>query len=48
LPAGRSAAGLPLAIQLIGRRWDEATLFDVAFQCEKILQFEPLLPERVG
>jgi aspartyl-tRNA(Asn)/glutamyl-tRNA(Gln) amidotransferase subunit A len=44
LPAGRSADGLPLAIQLIGQRWDEATLFELAHQCETILQFTPTLP----
>jgi Asp-tRNA(Asn)/Glu-tRNA(Gln) amidotransferase A subunit family amidase len=34
LPIGRSAAGLPVAVQLVGRSGDEATLFRLASQLE--------------
>jgi aspartyl-tRNA(Asn)/glutamyl-tRNA(Gln) amidotransferase subunit A len=44
LPAGRSADGLPLAIQLIGPRFGEARLFEVAIHCEKALGFDFALP----
>ncbi|RJS27250.1 amidase [Corallococcus sp. H22C18031201] len=30
LPVGRTQAGLPLGAQLVGRRWDDAALLDVA------------------
>jgi aspartyl-tRNA(Asn)/glutamyl-tRNA(Gln) amidotransferase subunit A len=33
-PAGRSAEGLPLAVQLVGRPWDEGRLLAVAAWCE--------------
>lgn len=33
LPAGIEG-GLPVGVQLIGRRWDEATLLDVSAQVE--------------
>jgi Asp-tRNA(Asn)/Glu-tRNA(Gln) amidotransferase A subunit family amidase len=36
-PIGLSPEGLPLAIQLIGRAHDEATLFAVAEWCERQL-----------
>ena len=35
LPLGRRAEGLPLAVQLVGRYGDEATLFRLASQLEK-------------
>ncbi|SDG67498.1 amidase [Lentzea fradiae] len=35
VPAGRSAAGLPLAVQLVGRRHDECTLLSVSAQLER-------------
>jgi len=34
LPLGQSASGLPLAVQLVGRHGDEATLFRLAAQLE--------------
>jgi Asp-tRNA(Asn)/Glu-tRNA(Gln) amidotransferase A subunit family amidase len=37
VPAGRAADGLPLSIQLIGRAWDEATVFAAAAWCESRL-----------
>ncbi len=35
LPSGRSVAGLPLGLQLIGKPWDEARLFLVAAVAER-------------
>jgi Asp-tRNA(Asn)/Glu-tRNA(Gln) amidotransferase A subunit family amidase len=40
LPAGWTADGLPLAIQLVGRPWGEAELLAVAAWCEERLAFE--------
>jgi aspartyl-tRNA(Asn)/glutamyl-tRNA(Gln) amidotransferase subunit A len=36
LPAGLSAEGLPLGLQLLGRDWDEATLFRIAATYEAL------------
>jgi amidase len=36
LPVGRSAEELPLAVQLVGRYGDEATLFRLAAQLEAV------------
>jgi Asp-tRNA(Asn)/Glu-tRNA(Gln) amidotransferase A subunit family amidase len=36
-PSGRSSDGLPLAIQLVGRPWDEIELLSVAAWCEDAL-----------
>jgi aspartyl-tRNA(Asn)/glutamyl-tRNA(Gln) amidotransferase subunit A len=46
LPAGRDGGGLPLAIQLIGPRWEEASLLRAAAWCEQVLAYEPILPPR--
>jgi aspartyl-tRNA(Asn)/glutamyl-tRNA(Gln) amidotransferase subunit A len=35
VPAGLSAEGLPLALQLIGRPFDEETLFSLASAIER-------------
>jgi aspartyl-tRNA(Asn)/glutamyl-tRNA(Gln) amidotransferase subunit A len=35
VPAGRDAGGLPLGLQLIGRAFDEETLFSVGEVIEK-------------
>jgi amidase len=35
LPLGRSADGLPIAVQLVARHGDEATMFQLAGQLEK-------------
>ncbi|MEE2752909.1 MAG: amidase [Candidatus Latescibacterota bacterium] len=45
LPVGLSSNGLPIAIQLIGRAWDEATLLGIAKWCESVIDFsdEPAL-----
>lgn len=39
VPAGVNADGLPLGLQLVGKAWDEATLFRVADVVEKAAQF---------
>jgi aspartyl-tRNA(Asn)/glutamyl-tRNA(Gln) amidotransferase subunit A len=44
LPAGWSAEGLPLAIQLVGRPWHEAELLAAAAWCEQALALEPREP----
>jgi aspartyl-tRNA(Asn)/glutamyl-tRNA(Gln) amidotransferase subunit A len=43
-PAGLSPEGLPLAIQLVGRPFDEARLLAVAAWCEHALAVPPLMP----
>jgi aspartyl-tRNA(Asn)/glutamyl-tRNA(Gln) amidotransferase subunit A len=40
IPAGWSAEGLPLALQLVGRPWGEAELFAAAAWCEETLAFD--------
>ncbi len=40
LPSGRTADGLPLAVQLIGRHDDEATLLAAAAWCEAALKVD--------
>ena len=35
VPAGKGAAGLPLSVQIVGRPWDEATVFRVGREVEK-------------
>jgi aspartyl-tRNA(Asn)/glutamyl-tRNA(Gln) amidotransferase subunit A len=47
LPAVWSADGLPLAIQLVGRPWDEAELLAAATWCEDVLRFERREPSAV-
>jgi aspartyl-tRNA(Asn)/glutamyl-tRNA(Gln) amidotransferase subunit A len=39
-PAGRSPDGLPLAVQLVGRAWQEAGLLAAAAWCEQALAVE--------
>ncbi|MFO1038926.1 MAG: Asp-tRNA(Asn)/Glu-tRNA(Gln) amidotransferase subunit GatA [Geminicoccaceae bacterium] len=42
VPAGLSAEGLPLGLQIIGRAWDEATVFQVAKAVEDAASFATL------
>jgi Asp-tRNA(Asn)/Glu-tRNA(Gln) amidotransferase A subunit family amidase len=44
LPAGWTREGLPLAIQLVGRRWGEAELLAAAAWCEERLAVERRWP----
>lgn len=39
-PAGKCEHGMPLAIQLVGRHWEESSLFAVAAWCERALAVE--------
>ncbi|MGB0720343.1 MAG: Asp-tRNA(Asn)/Glu-tRNA(Gln) amidotransferase subunit GatA [Bdellovibrionales bacterium] len=39
VPAGLDAKGLPLGLQIIGRRWDEETVFATAAALEKAVGF---------
>jgi aspartyl-tRNA(Asn)/glutamyl-tRNA(Gln) amidotransferase subunit A len=48
VPAGLSAEGLPLGLQVVGRAWDEATVFRVGRALEEAAAFDALphgLPE---
>ncbi len=40
-PAGFSADGLPLGLQLVGSAWNEKGLFSAATWCEEVLGFAP-------
>lgn len=40
LPVGLSADGLPIGLQLIGKRWDEATVFQVGRALEEAANFK--------
>ncbi len=44
IPAGLSPDGLPLAIQLVGKRGSDESLLTVATWCEKALGVGPLTP----
>jgi aspartyl-tRNA(Asn)/glutamyl-tRNA(Gln) amidotransferase subunit A len=44
LPVERDSAGLPLAIQLVGRPWTEALLLAAAAWCEEALGFSRIEP----
>ena len=47
LPAGLSSTGLPLGLQLIGKSFDEETVFRIADVMEKAAQFKAL-PQKVA
>lgn len=40
IPAGLNAKGLPLGLQILGRPWDEETVFKVAQTIESLAQFK--------
>jgi Asp-tRNA(Asn)/Glu-tRNA(Gln) amidotransferase A subunit family amidase len=48
LPAGRDPDGMPLAIQLIGRPWEEAGLLAAAAWCEKVAEYVRASPPDTG
>ncbi|MCS7046646.1 MAG: amidase [Gemmataceae bacterium] len=43
-PTGRFVAGLPVALQCVGRRGDDARLLEIAAWCEAALGVKPLSP----
>jgi aspartyl-tRNA(Asn)/glutamyl-tRNA(Gln) amidotransferase subunit A len=48
VPAGLDAQGLPLGLQVIGRTFDEETLFAVGAVLERAAQFTTLPTKRAG
>lgn len=40
VPAGKDSKGLPLGLQIIGRPWDEETVFKIAGYIESVAQFD--------
>ena len=42
IPAGLDAQGLPLGLQIIGKAWDEETVFRAAHVLETAVNFEAL------
>ncbi len=47
VPAGLNSAGLPLGLQVVGKAWDEQTVFNTCRVLEKAAQFSAL-PQMVG
>ena len=47
VPAGLSADGLPLGLQVIGKAWDEQTVLDVALALERAAGFQ-VMPYGLG
>ncbi|HXM20660.1 MAG TPA: amidase family protein [Terriglobales bacterium] len=45
LPCGVSAAGLPLGLQIMGRHWDEATVYRVGAAYEQATDWHTRRPE---
>ncbi|MEU0881321.1 amidase [Lentzea sp. NPDC005914] len=48
VPAGRTSSGLPLAVQLVGRRHDECTLLSVSAQLERARPWADRTPSGLG
>ena len=44
VPAGLSKEGLPIGVQIIGRRWDEMGILALAAQIEKLIGPAPVPP----
>lgn len=44
VPAGLDSQGLPLGLQIIGKAWDEETMFKTAFALEQSVNFNELSP----
>ena len=47
VPAGLSAEGLPLGLQVIGKAWDEQTVLDVGLAIERAAGFA-VMPYGLG
>ncbi len=45
IPCGRSAAGLPIGVQLLGKPFDEAGLLGTAYACEQTGEWHKAKPE---
>ena len=42
IPIGQTQAGLPIGLQIVGKRWREIELLGIAEQCDRIIgQFQP-------
>lgn len=48
LPCGFSRAGLPLSLQIAGRRWDEATILRIGHAYEQATEWHRRRPQDVG
>jgi aspartyl-tRNA(Asn)/glutamyl-tRNA(Gln) amidotransferase subunit A len=48
IPSGRSAGGLPLGMQLIGRRKHDAEVVRGAYGLERIIGYDRQTPEETG
>jgi aspartyl-tRNA(Asn)/glutamyl-tRNA(Gln) amidotransferase subunit A len=44
IPGGLDAQGLPLGLQIIGKSWDEATMFKTAYTLEQAVGFNAMSP----
>jgi aspartyl-tRNA(Asn)/glutamyl-tRNA(Gln) amidotransferase subunit A len=42
VPGGLDSQGLPLGLQIIGKAWDEETMFKVAYTLEQAVQFKDI------
>lgn len=42
VPAGLDAEGLPLGLQIIGKAWDEVTMFRTAYALEQAVEFKDI------
>jgi aspartyl-tRNA(Asn)/glutamyl-tRNA(Gln) amidotransferase subunit A len=42
VPGGLDSEGLPLGLQIIGKAWDEATMFRTAYALEQAIGFNEL------
>jgi len=44
IPAGLDSQGLPLGLQIIGKAWDEVTMFKTAYALEQAIGFKEISP----
>ncbi|HEX2928478.1 MAG TPA: amidase family protein, partial [Candidatus Binatia bacterium] len=45
LPCGLDADGMPIGMQIIGRPFDEATIFKVAYRYEQVTEWHKKKPK---